>query len=353
MLNYELFCKVIAERIKDFLPENLKDCDVSVLKVQRRNMDVDELHVVNKGEAFGKCYVLNGLYGSYKRSHSDMTDFLKETANSMAESMLRKNQPENMITEGYLQMQNADKEAFLEKVFFTLENKTQNMPANQNMPSRDYFDCRIVYKYKVAMDDNKMASMAIDNNMMHTYGVTEQELYDAAYKNTRNFFPENVSAMDNIVSYLMVRAELLEDTVKMMYRDLSLESFANNIWIISNDKGVNGSANIIYDDVLSEVSQKAGGDICIFPSSVHECIAIRDDGTVNYKDFAEMVKDINMCAVDKRDRLTNQAYKYDCKKHELVQMADAKFRQADRKEMPVNDVAKKANGNKPERKGGR
>ena len=54
MLNYGLFCKVMAERIKDFFPESLKDCDVSVRKMQKRNTDTDGLHVVKKGKVFGQ-----------------------------------------------------------------------------------------------------------------------------------------------------------------------------------------------------------------------------------------------------------------------------------------------------------
>lgn len=341
MLNYGLFCKVMAERIKDFFPESLKDCDVSVRKMQKRNTDTDGLHVVKKGKVFGQCFELDSLYSMYKESQSDMTDFLKETADLIAENMSGEKQVENNIEESYLQMKNADKEAFLGKVFFTLENKAQNMSKNQNIPSRDYLDCQVVYKYMMSMDDNGIASMSVDNSMMQAYGTTEQELYDAAYKNTRSFFPENVTTMADMMSQFMIQDGIPEEIVKMMYGDLSFE---NSMWIISNDKGINGSVNIIYDDILAEISQKAGGDLCIFPSSAHECIAVCDDGTIDYEDFAGMVNDINMCAVDIRDRLSNQVYKYDCKKHELTQKTDTKFKRVDGKEMSVHDAAKKING---------
>ncbi len=341
MLNYGLFCKVMAERIKDFLPENLKDCDISVVKVQKRNTDTDGLHVTEKGKVFGKCFNLDGLYDMYKHSQSDMTDFLKETADFIAENMSGKKQMENNIEESYLQMQKADKEAFLGKVFFTLENKAQNASKNQNMPSRDYLDCQIVYKYIMSMNDNETASMAVDNSMMQTYGVTEQELFDAAYKNTRSLFPANALTMADMMTDIMIKDGIPEDIVKTMH---DASSFENSMWIISNDRGVNGSVNIIYDDILSELSQKIGGDLCIFPSSVHECIAIRDDGTTAYEDYAQMVNEVNMCAVDIRDRLSNQVYKYDCKKHELTQITDTKFKRVDGKEMSASDVAKRING---------
>ena len=57
-----------------------------------------------------------------------------------------------------------------------------------------------------------------------------------------------------------------------------------------------------------------------------------------------MLNDINMCAVDIRDRLSNQVYKYDSKKHELTQKTDTKFKRVDGKEMSVNDAAKKISG---------
>ena len=342
MLNYGLFCKVILERIRDFLPENLKDCNITVEKLPKCNTEMDGLNVVRQGEIFGKCYDLGMLYGIYKKTQSDMTDFLKETADLIVKNMSEQKQLVNDIKESYLQMEDSDKDAFLGKVFFMLENKAQNIEKRQYIPSRDFLDCQIVYKCMIMRDEEEMASVLIDNDMMNAHGVTEQELYDAAYKNTRNFFPENVATMADIMSELMIEDGVPKDIVEMMYGDDF--SMDKKMWVISNDNSVNGSVNILYDDILSGISEKVGGDLCIFPSSVHECIAICDDGTVDYEDFAGMVNNVNMSAVDIRDRLSNQVYKYDSKNHELSQMTDTKFKRVDGKEMTVDDAAKKING---------
>lgn len=46
------------------------------------------------------------------------------------------------------------------------------------------------------------------------------------------------------------------------------------MYVISNDKGINGAVSMLYEDGLHDLAEKLGSDLFILPSSVHEVIAI-------------------------------------------------------------------------------
>ena len=82
------------------------------------------------------------------------------------------------------------------------------------------------------------------------------------------------------------------------------------MYVISNDKGINGAVSMLYEDGLHDLAEKLGSDLFILPSSVHEVIAISANmGDPN--ELAAMVTEINMGQVALDERLSNQVYHYD------------------------------------------
>ena len=56
-----------------------------------------------------------------------------------------------------------------------------------------------------------------------------------------------------------------------------------------------------------------GGSFYLIPSSVHEFILIKDDGTPKAKDLNKMIKNVNETVLEPRDYLSDQCYHYDAK----------------------------------------
>ena len=49
----------------------------------------------------------------------------------------------------------------------------------------------------------------------------------------------------------------------------------------------------------------------MIPSSVHEFLIIKDDGTPKAKDLNKMIRDVNKNVLNPRDILSDQCYHYD------------------------------------------
>ena len=133
---------------------------------------------------------------------------------------------------------------------------------------------------------------------MKVWGVTADEVLDTALKNTPKLFP--VKVMD------------FGDVVGAPFDD----STAMPAYILSNQRGVNGAAAMLYEGILDVFCEAIGGGIMILPSSIHEVIIIpqNDEQTDAY---VNIVKDINKAVVAPRDKLTDSVYQYDTESHTI------------------------------------
>lgn len=48
-MNYELFKEVVAEKIKDYMPQEYQDCKVEIHAVTKVNRDLDALNLIPAG----------------------------------------------------------------------------------------------------------------------------------------------------------------------------------------------------------------------------------------------------------------------------------------------------------------
>ena len=103
------------------------------------------------------------------------------------------------------------------------------------------------------------------------------------------------------------------------------------MWIISNNKGVSGAVNMIFEKNLHELSKGLNEDLYILPSSIHEVLIIPDDGRQDYHELEAMVQSINQAEVAPADRLSDHVYHYDSQNHifELAERYEERQREAE------------------------
>ena len=82
------------------------------------------------------------------------------------------------------------------------------------------------------------------------------------------------------------------------------------LWIISNNRGIDGAVSMLYENELHELAENLESDLYILPSSVHEVLAVSTELT-EPEELAQMVAEVNMQKVALEERLSNQVYHYD------------------------------------------
>ena len=297
-LNYEEFKERIKDDIKDYMDEKYKDCEVVIRKVNKTNREVDGLNMLDipgLKNATPTLYV-NDLYEKYKKT-GDYEEVARMAAETMEYGIKSFN---SQIKEECL-----DTSKLKDKVFFSLINAEQNRELLNTVPHREFEDLAIVYRWNIGAGSDGVYTNLVDNDLAKKEGLTENDLYNAANKNTKELFPVLVKNMNKFISEIMFGDSELSGEMEEEFKEVMMETQdERSMYVITNESKLFGAASMLYEETLYELAEKIGSDLYILPSSIHEVIAVSADfGSPD--EWAEMVYEINMDQVDINDRLSN------------------------------------------------
>ena len=177
----------------------------------------------------------------------------------------------------------------------------------KNLPHRDFQDLSIIYRWVVGVEQQGLSSVVINNHVAESLGMGEEQLFRAAAENTRRILPPVVQSMNEVMRDMFVADGMPKELADLMIGEQEPEM---TMWVISNERKVDGAASMLYEDKLHSLAERVGTDLYILPSSVHEVIAVSVE-MGEPEELARMVAEVNMDQVDLSERLSNQVYHYD------------------------------------------
>ena len=300
MMEYEIFKGVVGEKFKEFLPEKYQSAKVEIRTVEKVNHTLDGLSIrVNEpGMNISPTIYVNHMYEDYVS-----TDNLNATLERAAEGFMKAMEQKESINVS--ELTNAD--CAQDKIVYQLINTEQNREMLANMPHREFKDLSVIYRMAVKINGEGIASTPIHNGFAETLGFSEDQLFKLAAENTKRLLPPVIKSMNDVMKDIFAKDGMPMDMVELMIGEMPPEQ---QMYVISNNKGINGAVSMLYEDGLHELAEKLGSDLYIMPSSVHEVIAVSTD-MGNPNELAAMVAEINMDQVALDERLSNQVYHYD------------------------------------------
>lgn len=155
--------------------------------------------------------------------------------------------------------------------------------------------------------------------------MNEEQLFKAAVENTRRILPPVVRSIEDVLREMFTKDGMPLEMADVLIGEMPQDRM---MWIISNDRGVNGAISMLYEDQLHKLAEKLETDLYILPSSVHEVIAVSADMGDPYE-LAQMVNEVNMSQVDLDERLSNQVYHYDKDLRKLTLATDTPNKRLD------------------------
>lgn len=298
MMDYEIFKEVVVEKLPSFLPGELRGREVMIQSVDKINQTVDGLILKMDGEneKVSPTIYLNDMYEHYKQFGD-----LQLTLETVGDAMLRAMEKGIQVQNG-LNFDNPE-----EKIVFQLINTEQNRDMLEHVPHREWKDLSIIYRMVTNVDKDGIESAVVRDGLAEKLGFTEEQLFNFAVENTRKIFPPTVRSMNDVMREIFLADGMPLEVAEMMFSEVPADKM---MYVISNEKGINGAISMLYEDQLHALAEQLDTDLYILPSSIHETIAVSVD-MGDPEELAQMVSEINMDQVSLQERLSNQVYHYD------------------------------------------
>lgn len=296
MMDYEIFKDVVKEKFLSYMPEKYQDMEVRISQVEKVNRKLDGLNLFTPdGErTVSPTIYINDIYDKYLQ-----TEDLQITLQDAAEAIDRAFRA--------APAQSLDMRTAKDNIIFQLVNTAQNEDMLKNKPHREFQDLSIIYRWVISVDERGISSTVISNNLAEELGMGEEQLFRAAAENTRRILPPVVKSMNEVIRDMMLADGMPPEMADIMMGQMPPEQ---TMWVITNERGIDGAASMLYEDKLHKLAERVESDLYILPSSVHEVIAVSVD-MGEPEALAQMVAEINMDQVELGERLSNQVYHYD------------------------------------------
>lgn len=204
-------------------------------------------------------------------------------------------------------------------VVLRLVNYEHNHELLKTCPYKRFLDLAITFRFIASRNFLGVASSLITNEEFAIWNIDLEELYRIALSNTMQEFPWRVDSLSRIVTDCL-RRQLPEGVSQELEEDFMLleqEENSGNMFVLSNEAGLNGATCILYDSVLRNFARMQGCNIFILPSSIHEVMLVPEDAETEPEFLESLVIDANQSAVGLIDLLSSNVYYYDREKNQI------------------------------------
>lgn len=319
-MDYQTFLNEIVEIVKEKVEQ---DCSVRLNQVLKNNgITRDAIVILKEGEMVSPNIYLEYYYDRYCEGES-LDEVGDEIVLFYEETVAQK----QISPEDYL-----DFEKYRDFIFYRIVHFKKNEKLLQEIPHIRYLDLAVTFHCLVGESQQGIQSYCINQQILEKWGLTNEELYQIAKKNTPLLFPPKIATMEDVVTELVDgrtgesqmdfdgeskfnSKQEYEQYVQRMIEKLPFQTDMQ-MYVISNLSGVNGAAALLYPMLMKRFAEKCKKNLYLLPSSIHELIAV-PESECRKEELEQMVCEVNSTQVARDEILSNTVYFYDWKKGEL------------------------------------
>ena len=303
-MSFKEFTQEVAGKIREFLPETFAGADIELKVVTKNNnLKLTGLTIHESGSRICPTIYLEQFYQNYMDGEN-------------MEAVLKKIADFRVINEGPKDFDAdciKDYEYVRTRLVPRLVSKDLNTEVLSERPHKIMEDLAVQYYVVLGVDENGTAGVAVTNNLMEIWGVSKEEVHEAAISNIPTIDRSTCRPLSEVLSGMMGAdmSDLLPDDC--------------GIYVLSNTSQVYGAASILDHDFMVHVcemfAEKDGSDpesveLVVIPSSVHECLlfsknagAVSSAGLTNLA-LSQIIEEVNTSTVSLEERLSTHPYCY-------------------------------------------
>lgn len=287
------FLEKLIEIVQKKMGEKVR---VEAAHVTKNNgVELEGLAILKEGERYTPALYINDFYDDYKNGMS--CEKIADQIIAMYEGAKNLEKPEESLSFTYENMKN--------RIIYRLVNFERNQKILDQIPFIRFLDLAVTFHCLIEINDSGISTIRITREMMELWNMDVNSIWRQAKINTPGYFPLRFRSMSQVVE------EILEKQMPgMLSKETRKDQIGADMYILSNELGVNGSAALLYDNAVKELARERCCNFYILPSSIHEVILVPYRETYIKEQLSEMVKEINTTQVPKEDILSDQVYFY-------------------------------------------
>ena len=301
-----------ADALKSILEKRIEDSEIEVSEVEKNNSVIlTGITVRQKGSPIAPNIYVNRLFEAYQDGMEvqEIVGEIERICQSEKETALQHFQIKELADFGKIR----------NKISLKLVNVERNEKRLETMPHRMFLDLAITYDVRVTQIADAVGSVAVTNDMMKAWDVTEEQLYELALQNAVKQDRGVVKPLESLMQEWF-GGDTETDEKDYTYKDFDI-SIAEEIqetalYVATNRSKTNGAAVVLYPYLLDTVGTFLG-DFFILPSSIHEILLLPADGAMESSELLRMVHEVNASTVAAEEVLSENVYRYDVAKKSL------------------------------------
>lgn len=301
-MTFNEYVKKVEREIKYYLPGEFKDVNPEINKISKNNgKELTGLTLRGRNNICPNIY-LDSFYDLYQDGME-----IEDTMSKISEIFQReiKKLPKfNLEDFTYNNMK--------DKLYYTVINAEKNEKLLQEIPHQRREDLAIVYRVHLSVSEEGTGSILLKNEHLKLWGIDQDTIHNQAVMNMPKILPHTFENMNDII------AEMMGTDIG----DFEEMTGENIMWVLSNDRKMQGAAYMFDDDVMSSIAEKLGGDFIVLPSSTHEVIIIKEEEGMDLEYIHGMVSEVNESQVEPDEVLSDEIYRYSSRDNKLSLIED-------------------------------
>lgn len=292
-MTIEEFANVVKKEIVDFLPESFECSNIEIKTVTKNNgTKLQALTISKAGSNIAPSIYLEEFYKNYDEN-DDISDVLKK----IAEVRMAHDTDIDFDVKSITEFENC-KNRILPRVY----NAERNPHYMAERPYTRLEDLIVTYAVIVGDIDGSEGSVAVSNELFKMWGISLEELHSLALNNLKNNDPAKLVGMSQMLIEMMGDRDEANELIDLMPDE-------EMMWVLTTRSKNCGAAAILDEEMMDCISDKLGA-FFIIPSSIHELIIVRDNGTSSEESLTEMIQTVNETEVSSTDILSDHPYRY-------------------------------------------
>jgi hypothetical protein len=278
--DYDSFVNEVLDRVREKAGGKYS---VRLYKVIKNNsLELDSLILLKEGKNFTPNIYLLPYYQSYLEGTpvQEIADRLCGIYESCTVPMIKEN-----FTYSFEEMKPF--------IIYRLVSFERNRKLLETIPYVRFLDLAVTFHCLVRNDEDGIGTIRITNDHVSMWQTSSGEIQALAKENTCRWFGCTIRRMDEIIKGMLSEADFDRQEGGYLNDQLFPEDIPTalncNMYVLSNQKGINGASCLLYEGVLKKFAEEIRSDLYILPSSIHEVILIPYDKSMDKATLTEMV----------------------------------------------------------------